>query len=201
MPSDHQRFRSPFPDADRLLRIYLNDHYAGSSAGDALVRRMARVHDRGPTGPRLRALAEEIAEDRESLVGIMTALGVPVMRARALVMRCAEKVGRAKLNGRLVSRSPLSDLLELESLRLGVEGKLALWRSLSEIARGDTRIDAEAVHHLADRAERQIDQLEDLRLAAVAMALAPGARPTPHRPVDAGRQRSHRPRVKVRWVS
>ncbi|MGW5781253.1 hypothetical protein [Streptomyces sp. NPDC003863] len=201
MSSDRDRSRSPSPDPDRLLRIYLNDHYAGSAAGDALVRRVARVHGQGPSGRRLRGLADEIAEDRESLVRIMTALDIPVMRARALIMRCAEKVGRAKLNGRLVSRSPLSDVLELESLRLGVEGKLALWRSLGEVARGDDRIDAGTVHRLADRAERQIEQLEDLRLAAVGVALAPGDRTTPHRPSAAGRQRSHRPFVKVRWVS
>lgn len=201
MSSDRGRSRSPSPDPDRLLRIYLNDHYAGSAAGDALVRRVSRVHGQGPAGRRLRGLADEIAEDRESLVRIMAALDVPVMRARALIMRCAEKVGRAKLNGRLVSRSPLSDVLELEALRLGVEGKLALWQSLAEVARGDDRIDAGTVHHLADRAERQIEQLEDLRLAAVRLALAPGARPMPHRPSAAGRQRSHRPFIKVRWVS
>ncbi|MFF0430909.1 hypothetical protein ACFYU9_01600 [Streptomyces sp. NPDC004327] len=201
MSSDRGRSRSPSPDPERLLRIYLNDHYAGSAAGDALVRRVSRAHGHGPAGRRLRELADEIAEDRESLVRIMTALGVPVMRTRALIMRCAEKVGRAKLNGRLVSRSPLSDVLDLESLRLGVEGKLALWRSLGEVARDDDRIDAGTVHHLADRAERQIEQLEDLRLAAVRRALTPGARPVPHRSSAAGRQRSHRPFVKVRWAS
>jgi hypothetical protein len=36
-----------------------------------------------------------------------------------------EKIGRLKFNGRLLGRLPLSDLEELELLRLGVEGKLA----------------------------------------------------------------------------
>ncbi|WP_426361740.1 hypothetical protein [Streptomyces sp. E-08] len=201
MLSDHGRSRSPSPDPDRLLRIYLNDHYAGSAAGDALVRRMARVHEQGPAGARLRALVDEIAEDRTSLVEIMASLDVPVMRTRALVLRCAERVGRAKLNGRLVSRSPLSDVLEFESLRLGVEGKLALWRSLRELARGDDRIDAGTVDRLAARAEHQSAQLEDLRLAAVDLALAPSAQRAPHPPSGTGRQRSHRPFVKVRWAS
>ncbi|MBW5484641.1 hypothetical protein [Streptomyces bambusae] len=167
MHSDPSRSRSPSPDPERLLRIYLNDHYAGSAGGVALVRRIARVHRDGPAGPRLRELAEEIAEDRESLVQIMTALDVPVMRARTLAVRLAEKVGRIKLNGRLVSRSTLSDVLELELLRLGVEGKLALWRSLRTIARADDRIPLSTVDHLADRAERQIELLEGMRLAAV----------------------------------
>ncbi|MFG3042215.1 hypothetical protein ACGFYZ_35490 [Streptomyces sp. NPDC048330] len=201
MHSDRDRFRSSSPDPDRLLRIYLRDHYAGSAAGDALVRRTARAHGSGPAGRRLRALADEITKDRESLVGIMTSFGVPVPRARALVTRCAEKIGRAKPNGRLVARSPLSDVLELEALRLAAEGRLALWRSLGEIARGDDRIDAGTIRHLAARAERQIEQLEDLRLVSVGVALAPGARPEPRRTTVDGRRRSHRPFTKVRWVS
>ncbi|MFD8205913.1 hypothetical protein ACFV2S_05850 [Streptomyces sp. NPDC059695] len=201
MPSDRDRSRSSSSDPDRLLRVYLRDHYAGSAAGDALVRRTARAHGPGPAGRRLPALADEIAEDRESLVGIMTSFRVPVPRARALVARCAEKIGRAKPNGRLVARSPLSGVLELEALRLAAAGKLALWRSLGEIARGDDRIDAGAVHHLATRAERQIEQLQDLRLAAVGVALGPGARPEPRRTSADGRRRSHRPFTKVWWVS
>ncbi|MGW7308415.1 hypothetical protein ACWGI1_22895 [Streptomyces sp. NPDC054835] len=200
MHTDRGRLRCSSPDPDRLLRIYLSDHYAGSAAGHALARRMARAHHQGPAGHWLRALAGEIAEDRASLEGIMASLDVPVPRVRPLVMRCAEKLGRAKLNGRLFSRSPLSAVLELEALRLGVEGKLALWQSLSEIARSDERIDVTTVHHLADRAERQAGQLEDLRLAAVAMTLTPSARPTPLRAEASGRRRSHRPFVKIRWM-
>ncbi|MFB6632142.1 hypothetical protein ACFCWY_19810 [Streptomyces sp. NPDC056362] len=146
-------------------------------------------------------MADEIAEDRRSLLRIMAALDVPVMRARALVLRCAERAGRAKLNGRLVTRSPLSDVLELEALLLGVQGKLALWRTLGDVARGDDRIDGGTVRLLADRAERQIEQLEELRMAAVGPALTPGVASAPrHTPAD-GRRRARLPSVKARWVS
>ncbi|MEU3778146.1 hypothetical protein AB0F11_34110 [Streptomyces sp. NPDC032472] len=173
--------RSPSsPDPERLLCIYLNDHLGGSAAGVALSRRMARAHRGTPSEAPLAALAKEIAEDRDTLREVMTALDVPVMTARSLAGRLAEKAGRMKLNGRIVSRSPLSDVLELEALRLGVEGKLLMWRCLQSIARTDGRltdhrIDEAALDRMLFRAARQIGVLERLRLAAAERAFAPGA--------------------------
>ncbi|MEV7617440.1 hypothetical protein [Streptomyces sp. NPDC089799] len=200
MQSDSGRSRSS-PDPERLLRIYLNDHYAGSAGGVALVRRMARVHRGGPAGPRLRQLADEIAEDRRSLGELMRALDVSVRRTRTLPVRFAEKIGRAKFNGRLVSRSPLSDVLELEALRLGVEGKLALWRSLRNLARTDGRLDPGTLDRLAARAERQIELVEGLRLAAVDRTFTPGSRPPLHQSVIGRRPRLHHPFHGAGWAS
>ena len=55
----------------------------------------------------------------------MTALGIPVRAYKVGVAWIGEKAGRLKFNGRILSRSPVSDLEELELLRLGVEGKAA----------------------------------------------------------------------------
>ena len=55
----------------------------------------------------------------------MTALGIPVRAFKVGVAWIGEKAGRLKFNGRILSRSPVSDLEELELLRLGVEGKAA----------------------------------------------------------------------------
>lgn len=106
-----------------LLGIYLNDHLAGATVGVELARRMARSH----IGPRadnsIERLAAEISEDRSALRDIMAALGIPVRSYKVYAGWIGEKAGRLKLNGRLRSRSPLSNLEELEMLRLGVEGK------------------------------------------------------------------------------
>ena len=74
--------------------------------------------------------------------------------------------GRLKFNGRLLTRSPLSDLEELEMLRLGVEGKAAGWRTLRTLADSDTRLDPARLDELISRARRQADLLEDLRVGA-----------------------------------
>ncbi|MFJ7157261.1 hypothetical protein ACIQUQ_20225 [Streptomyces sp. NPDC101118] len=170
---------APSPGPERLLGVYLNDHRAGAAGGVALLRRMVRTHRGTPAGARLVPLLRDVEEDRDSLLEVMEAFDVPVMHVKSLVVRLAEKAARTKPNGRLIARSPLSDLLELEAIRLGVEGKLALWRSLANVARTDSRVDRAAMHRLAARAERQIALLEGLRLAAVDRTFTPGGRPVP----------------------
>lgn len=101
----------------------------------------------------------------------MTDLGVPVMRHRMALGWLGEKAGRLKPNGRLVSRSPLSDLVELEAMRLGVEGKLCAWRSLLALAGTDTRIGRARITGLLQRAERQIETLDALRDRCAAKVL------------------------------
>ncbi|WP_037899439.1 hypothetical protein [Streptomyces sp. NRRL S-350] len=155
-------------DGEHLLAIYLNDHLAGSYAGAALARRIAREHRAGSDAPDLRRLAREIAEDRDELVALMRELGVRPRWHRMLLGAAAEKAGRLKLNGRLVRRSPLSDLLEVEAMRAGVQGKLALWRALRAAA-GDGPL-GPRLRALQARAEQQADLL-DTRQAEAAQVL------------------------------
>jgi hypothetical protein len=149
-----------------MLGIYLNDHLAGATAGTELAHRMARSHGDGQDGSTLRRLAAEIAQDRAALLDIMAALGIKVRCYKVSAAWIGEKAGRLKFNGRLFTRSPLSDLEELEMLRLGVEGKAAGWRTLRTLADSDTRLDPARLDELIAGARRQADVLEDLRVAA-----------------------------------
>ena len=151
---------------DSMLGIYLNDHLAGATAGTELAHRMARSHGDGEDSGTFRRLAAEIAQDRAALLDIMTALGIKVRSYKVGAAWIGEKAGRLKFNGRLFARSPLSDLEELEMLRLGVEGKAAGWRTLRTLADADTRLDPGRLDELISRARRQADLLEDLRVGA-----------------------------------
>jgi len=62
---------------------------------------------------------------------------VPARRYKVLGGWAAEKVARFKPNGRLLQRSPLSSVVDLESLLLGIEGKRACWRVLRRRAQVD----------------------------------------------------------------
>jgi hypothetical protein len=66
----------------------------------------------------LERLAADITLDRQALLDLMTVLDVPVRRYKVGVAWAAEKAARLKLNGSLLSRSPLSNLEEPEMLRL-----------------------------------------------------------------------------------
>ena len=149
-----------------LLGIYLNDHLAGATVGTELARRVAGSGQKTADGEGLRRLADDIGNDRRTLLRIMAALEIPVRRYKVSAAWIGEKAGRLKLNGRLVNRSPLSDLEELELLRLGVEGKAAGWRTLRELAGSDGRLDADRLDELISRARDQADRLEELRVRA-----------------------------------
>lgn len=153
-----------------LLGIYLNDHLAGATAGVERARHMARSYGGSTLATVMEPLADEIAEDRAGLLDIMRRLDIPVRQYKVYAGRVAERVGRLKSNGRLVRRSPLSPLVELEALRLGVEGKSALWQALRELAADEERLDARLLDDLLERARRQQGTLEELRRRQVRAA-------------------------------
>jgi hypothetical protein len=158
-----------------LLGVYLNDHLAGSTVGLELARRMAASAEPESVTV-LRGLVTEIAEDRSALLAIMATLGIPVRGYKVFAAWAGEKLGRLKLNGHLLSRSPLSSLEETEILRLGVEGKAAGWRTLRALASRDSRLDAGHLDELLARADRQSSALESLRVSIVEQALTIAAR-------------------------
>lgn len=155
---------------DRLLGIYLNDHLAGATAGLELARRVHGRNKDGKLGTELGRIADEIEEDRQSLVSIMQRLDVGTNVAKTSLAWMAERVGRLKLNGHLLSYSPLSRLEELEALRLGVEGKLCLWQSLKDARGSDPRLEGVDLDDLAGRARTQRDELEAMRVASARTA-------------------------------
>lgn len=155
-----------------LLAIYLNDHLAGATAGRDLARRAASSNAGSDYGTFLEGLAMQVEEDRDSLLGLMRSLGVGVDRVKVLGGWAAEKIGRLKLNGRLLGYSPLSRLLELEGLTLGVRGKLALWRALEELAPAEPRLVQADLSALSERAAAQLEGLEAHRLRAAFEALS-----------------------------
>jgi hypothetical protein len=146
-----------------LLAIYLRDHHAAGVAGTRLARRIARAHTATSD---LRQVAVEIEQDLVALEAIMRRLGVQPDPAKDALARIGELFGRLKPNGRLRERSPLSDLLELETLLVGITGKRALWLSL----RAGSPTPSDDLERLVDRAESQRTIVEDARLHAVRRA-------------------------------
>ncbi|GAA2110277.1 hypothetical protein GCM10009841_32210 [Microlunatus panaciterrae] len=146
------------------LAIYLNDHLTGATGGVELSRRLTRGAKGTAHESTLQRLSIEIAEDRDTLKRIMADLQVTADPVRELIGWAGEKVGRLKPNGHLITRSPLSTLLEVEMLRLGVEGKVCLWRSLTAIAAQRPVLDAAELVGLTDRGESQSSELETIRV-------------------------------------
>ncbi len=148
-----------------LLPIYLNDHLAGATIGIELARRASRSNRGSPEfGEPLERICEEIEADKVSLEEVMAALDVSRDRVKPVGAWVAEKLGRLKPNGRLRGYSPLSRVIELEGLYLGISGKLRLWSLLGE--RTDEALAEFDLPQLAARAERQRAEVENLQSAA-----------------------------------
>ncbi|MCW2872567.1 hypothetical protein [Actinacidiphila oryziradicis] len=165
-------------DESTFLAIYLNDHLAGSTAGVELCRHLAEAERGGSLGigETLERLAEEIDQDRSTLLDIMSALSVPVRYYKVGAGWVGEKVARLKPHGSMLRRTRLDTLIELEALWLGVEGKVSLWRTLVVLADTHQGL-AEKLAGLLDRAYRQATALEEMRVraAAAAFVMAPSS--------------------------
>jgi hypothetical protein len=153
-----------------LLGIYLNDHLAGSAAGVELAEKLHENNQGTELGNVMAALHHDIKQDRETLEQLMERLEIernPVKQAAGWVF---EKLSRLRLNTPLTGDADLTRLLETETLSLGIEGKLALWRVLKACAAADSRLAATDFDRLIDRASQQRQTLEPHRQQAALRA-------------------------------
>ena len=161
------------PTPGRLLEIYLADHLAGSAAGVALARRTAQSNAGTALGDVLQRLSIEIEDDRRTLQAIVAELGFRESKAKDTLAWVGEKIARLKLNGQLRGYSPLSRILELEALSIGVAGKLAMWQSLESVPDLSEQLSGFDLDQLTERARRQQAEIEEQRTNAARETFGP----------------------------
>ena len=146
-------------DPRSALAVYLRNHEAAARAGLDLFRRAARQQRAKPYAAELAGLAEEVAADLDSLHRLMRLADVHPDLLAGAAMRLGERLGRLKPNGGLLSRVPLSDLIEIEGCLDAVRAKSAGWRALLTVDSPPWagHVDVETLLRLADdQAERLI---------------------------------------------
>jgi hypothetical protein len=146
-----------------LLGVYCNDHLAAATGGIELVGRMLGRHRGNRHQEPLENLLAELHEERSVLRSSMAALGIPVRHYKQLGTWIGEKIARLKFNGHLLTRSPLSDLIEFEFLATAVLAKRQGFATLRVVATVDDRLDAAALERLIVQADRQHQWLADAR--------------------------------------
>ena len=158
--------------AEKPLNVYLNDHLGGAMLGSDLAAQIRDQNEGTPLGELMTRLADEIEEDRQTLLDLMEALDVsrnPVKQATGWV---AEKASRVKFSGATSGEPDHGTFMALESLRLGVAGKRCMWIALQQV-RGDyPELANTDLERLIERASSQEGDLERERIAAGAAALA-----------------------------
>ncbi len=161
-------------DAD-LVQLYLSDHLTGATAGGSRISAMAKRHAQSPIGPSLAALSEELTRERQRVQEIIEELGLRPLRHRQVAAWVGEHLGRLKLNGRLVTTSPMTPLLEVELMRSAVMGKLGLWQTLAHLA-PELALDPAEFDRLAAQAHRQIESLDAVQEQVRQTGLRPDGR-------------------------
>lgn len=145
-----------------LIKTYLADHHMGSVAGIDGFRRVAEDH----TDPEARSivgrLADEIEQDQAALEEILELFDGSPNPVKDALGWVAEKTTRLKPNQRILKRSPLADVLELEALADAVHAKSRGWQILLEL--DDPRLDRAKLQGLFDRARAQEKELEAIWL-------------------------------------
>lgn len=166
---------TPAPETmDRgLLELYLNDHLTGATAGLSRAQHMVRANADLPIHAGLRQLAQELAEEHDRLRRLIHELGLTQKSYRQLPAKVGEVLGRLKLNGRLLRRSPMTPILEVELLRGAVNTKAGLWELLAANA-GSLGLDPAEWEALARQAGEQSELLAQMHSQVVALLTPDG---------------------------
>jgi hypothetical protein len=158
-----------------LLAIYLEDHLAGSVAALKMMEELAELESGTPLEAKLRGLHAQVSEEQQGLRALLARIDAEPSTLKQAAAWISEKVGEGKLA--LVARkhAALARLQGLETLVLGLQGKLGLYRVLAEVAAGDPRLGGDFAA-LAERTVAQQAMVEAERLAAGREAFAVPAR-------------------------
>lgn len=147
------------PDV-QLLRIYLNDHLAGSVGGLELARRCKSSNEGTALAGFLGELISALETERALVEQLLGDIGGTPNVAKQGAVWALEKLGRLKLNGKIKGYSDLSRLVELETLTMGVTGKLSLWRSIQAIEHEIPAFKERGFEQLIKRSEDTIETLK-----------------------------------------
>ena len=155
-------------DRTTFLEIYLADHAAGATAGSQRAARLAEAESDSKDAAALAGFATDVNADFEALLAVMKSAGVEPSRLKAGLASVAEKLGTLKLNGRVVDRSPLSTIVELEAMQMAVRGKRSLWETLNVALPSAAGLDT-----LIERADAQLELLSELHAERVEGTFGP----------------------------
>jgi hypothetical protein len=148
----------------RPLATYLNDHLAGARFAIAMLERMRDAYPDESHRRFATTLLGEIEADRLVLQKLADELGGDANAFKEATAWLAEKASRVKL--RLGSGDELALYEALETLSLGILGKLKLWQVLAVVADRYPSLQKVNFKELASRAQRQHEEVEARRVAA-----------------------------------
>lgn len=137
------------------LAHYLHIHLAGAAAGIDLFGSGGRAQRDREIGRMVLALREELIEERQQLVRMARDLGTRDAPVMSTLARIGERVGRVRRTHGVLHRSASADLIELETMRDAVAGKIAGWQALLTVVDHHRELDRAELEALLAQGEKQ----------------------------------------------
>jgi hypothetical protein len=157
--------------AQQPVHVYLNDHLAGATAGVDLAKQAADRHD-GELGEFFAQLGDEIGADYNTLTSLMDQMDAHASGAKEVLAKAGSEISEAKFSGESMDDPEFGTFITLETLAIGVEGKLCMWKALKVVADDYPELSSADIDTLIERAQSQRDKLEGKRLEVASTALS-----------------------------
>jgi hypothetical protein len=151
------------------LDTYLNDHIAGATAGTNLAKMAAEEHQTDEHGPFFSEIYSEIQADFETLQQLASALGVDQSATKAALAEVGSKMMGPKFTAG--DDDELNAFVTLETLSIGVEGKVCMWKALKTVEGAYPEFKEFDIDDLLARAEGQRAKIEAERQKMAPQAL------------------------------
>lgn len=148
-----------------LVELYLSDQLTGATAGVQRIERMEKDFVDIPVYRQISVVADSIRREKALLQQIIHDLGFDQKPYRQALAWVGERIGRLKLNKRVITRSPLTLVLESELMRAAVMAKLGSWQTLRDNA-DDLGLDPAVFAELIEQAKEQISLLDEVHTHA-----------------------------------
>ncbi len=152
------------------LEVYLNDHLAGATAGLNLAQMAAEEHKGDEHGAFFGEIASEIKTDFETLERLIAELGVEQSATKTAAAEIGSKMMAPKFVGG--DDDELNAFITLETLSMGIEGKVCMWKALKTVQTGYPTLESLDLDDLIARGESQRERIEAARLEIAPQALA-----------------------------
>jgi hypothetical protein len=152
------------------IAIYLKDHLAGSEAALEILDHLERTHGTGMVGDMVRRLRPEFIGERTELTRLLDQLDASTSVPRRVFGWLSEKALELKLIADDPGDGTLRLLEAVETLKLGVHGKLGLWKALAANEQLVPVLATVQYEPLIRQAEAQETLIESVRIGAARSA-------------------------------